>query len=68
MWTICLQKTTKQITKPLQKIRQTRKGMYDIKKQKNNQSTKQKNAQDKCQNMPNNAEIKKQKKLHQLIW
>ena len=53
-----MKKTIKQSIKPLQKIGQARKYIYNSKKQKNNQASKHKNAQDEWHNMPENAEIK----------
>ena len=41
--------------------------MYDTKKQKNKQESKQENAQGGCHNMPKNAEIKWAKKVYHLF-
>ena len=64
MWTIWLQKTIKQSSKSLQKIRQAGECAYNIKKQKSKQANKQTIAQDRCHNMPKDAEIKITKNLH----
>ena len=64
MW---LPKTIKQNAKTLQKIRQAGECTYNAKKQKRKHANKQVIAQDKCLNIPENAELKQAEKSATLI-